>query len=38
MREGDGDEAERYFRRHMDTTRKLLLINRPTGGIRDIVD
>jgi DNA-binding FadR family transcriptional regulator len=38
MREGDGDEAERYFRRHMDTTRKLLPINRPTGGIRDIVD
>jgi DNA-binding FadR family transcriptional regulator len=38
MREGDGDEAEKYFRRQMDTTRKLLLINRPTGGIRDIVD
>jgi len=38
LRAGDGDAAEAHCRRHMDTTRKLLLHGLATVKVRDVVD
>jgi DNA-binding GntR family transcriptional regulator len=37
MRSGDGAAAEAHWRKHLDTTRKLLLKGLETVKVRDVV-